>query len=145
MIGFYLRSNHIILSKRHKLIKIANSIQDGLPLMKQRPISKSKHVMFIDQLSSNWSLELIHTIQVNNRYSTSDDPRDKIVTSQSIINYKPSSVTNDRISKVVPKFKLKLSSNEVNLIKNGICLNSVEVYNHVSIHLAFLLHQLIML
>lgn len=138
MIGFYLRSNHIILSKRHKLIKIANSIQDGLPLMKQKPISKSKHVMFIDQLSSNWSLELIHTIQVNNRYSITDDPRDKIVTSQSIINYKPS-VNNDRISKIVPKFKLLLSSNEVNLIKNGICLNSVEIYNHVSLHLILMI------
>ncbi len=109
-----------------------NSIQDELPFIKHRPISKSKHVMFIDQLGSTWSLELIHTIQVNNRHSTSDDPREKIVTSQSIINYKQST-NNDRISKIVPKFKLKLSSNEVNLIKNGICLNSVEIYNHVSI------------
>ena len=116
----------MILSKRNKLTKLCNSIHQGLPLTK-RPVNESKHVMFIDQLSSNWSLELIHTISVNNRNSSDDNTKDKIIT-QSIINYKPS-LNTDHAFKLVPKFRL--NSNEDTLQKNNICLNSIEFYNHV--------------
>lgn len=101
-------------------------------MITKRPISKSKQVMFIDQFGME--LELIHTIQVNRNSTYSyEDNLENQIRSQPIINYK--TINNvepaqDFPFKLIPKFKL--FSNEVKLQKNGITLNSIEVYNDVS-------------
>ncbi len=129
-LGFYFRSNHNILSKRNKLNKIANTIHHGLPLVK-RQVAESKHVMFIDQCCG-MELELIHTIQVN----LEDSLKNKWVSqikNYSSTPYGSSSELNKINETLTPMFEL--NRKETHLIKNGICLNSVEIYDHVSFSL----------
>ncbi len=131
-LGFYFRSNHMILSKRNKLNKIANTIHQGLPLVK-RQVAESKHVMFIDECCG-MELELIHTIQVN----LDDTLKNKWVSQ--IKNYTPTPFGSaSELNRIDEKLTIMfdLNENNNNLIKNGICLNSVEIFDHVSLDLNF--------
>lgn len=102
-----------------------------------------KHVMFADSLGLD--LELIHTIQINTAASNAGaDDLDKLITKQSFFNSynnnnnsnhtmiaQQSSNTTDKL--IIPKFALSPDRNYEKLIKNGICLNSIEIYNQSSI------------
>lgn len=100
---------------------------------------RNKHVMFADSLGLD--LELIHTIQINNQAS---DQLDKLITKQTFVNsYNANnnnhshnknsqrSINSDKL--IVPKCVLSPDRNYEKLIKNGICLNSIEIYNQSSV------------
>lgn len=99
--------------------------------------------MFADSLGLD--LELIHTIQINNPGATEGgaDELDKLITKQSFFNSYNNqngtstpvhAITNTNSDKlIIPKFKLSPDRNYEKLIKNGICLNSIEIYNQSSI------------
>ena len=102
---------------------------------------KNRHVMFADSLGLD--LELIHTIQINNNPSNTADELGKLITKQSFFNsYNKLNLTNNLIFQsssnatdklIIPRFALSPCRNYEKLIKNGICLNSVEIYNQSSI------------
>ena len=85
--------------------------------------------MFIDQFGME--LELIHTIHVNLDETSKEFNNNKIV-SQSVLNLNKcdSHSKLNKIAKIVPKFSVK--SNDANLVRNKICLNSIDIFNHVS-------------
>ena len=117
--------------------------------------AKSKHVMFADSLGLD--LELIHTIHLANQYNQnfkedcliefrkvtlikqtfynsygefatkeellSNESQNKFSNSNTLFNQKT----------IIPKFSLNPDHNYKKLINNGICLNSIEIYNLSSI------------
>lgn len=99
-----------------------------------------RHVMFADSLGLD--LELIHTIQINNQAS---DELDKLITKQTFfnsynnnlvdntnnINHQLNNTNSDKL--IVPRFILSPDRNYEKLIKNGICLNTIEIYNQSSL------------
>jgi hypothetical protein len=109
----------------------------------------NKHVMFADTLGLD--LELIHTIHINtgNTNNTVDE-LSKLISRQSFFNAYSNSlviqqqqqqqgvnvkctaaVSSDKL--IIPRFTLSPDRNYEKLIANGICLNSIEIYNESSI------------
>jgi hypothetical protein len=119
--------------------------------------SKSKHVIFADSLGMD--LELIHTIQIANTQNFNLDEdcliefRKVTLTKQSFfssysefdINLSGEKLLNSihvrskdlnltlNQKTLIPRFTLSPDINYTKLVTNGICLNSVEIYNQSSI------------
>ena len=89
------------------------------------PKSATKHVMFADRLGLD--LEMIHTKSI----LTDSIPNYHRLDQQSSAN--PPAKQKQTVKIIVPKFTLCPDTNYRKLIKNAICLNSVEIYNETSI------------
>lgn len=131
--------NSLTLNRVVKFFALLKSYLKKTSIDKQ----KNKHVMFADSLGLD--LELIHTIQINNNPSNTADELGKLITKQSFFNsynkfnatinnnliFQSSSTNTDKL--IIPKFALSPDKNYEKLIKNGICLNSIEIYDQSSI------------
>ena len=126
-IGLFFRSNHLILRKRNRLAKFVSS----LPLAKKKPTSESKHVMFIDQFGMD--LEQIQTIQMGR---DCDEVMVKVILQKNQIFSASNNQSKFRIrvcKRIVPTFQLNTKEANLFLLKNGICLGSIEICNKFSI------------
>lgn len=81
--------------------------------------------MFADSLGLD--LELIHTIRIQNTATTAIEPSLAPLRSLN----KSGSVLGGKI--IVPRFTLRPDRTYEKLITNGICLNSIEIYDQLSI------------
>lgn len=107
------------ITERNFINKLYTIIENGFTkifdkkLFKTVPVNETpnKHVTFLDSLGMDLTMEhKINSVQTNDN--------------QTITKYNHS---------IVPKFNLNNSSIYRNLLKNKICLSSVEIYNQVSI------------
>lgn len=136
----------------HSLIKVFGLIRVGLKWLlctslkgddKQPPQyeqqQRNKHVMFADSLGLD--LELIHTIRLQ-QSGNAPPSKDELITRQSFLrSYGSVSTKANAVSMhhgssetlIIPKFALSPDRNYEKLIKNRICLNSVEFYDQSSI------------
>ena len=121
-----------LVSKLKSIGKLMRNIYNEMNMMKRRI---NKHVIFSDSLGLD--LEFIHTV-VQNECDTTDlkskiigqiDRQNKLL----LVNSQTSSslLIDDKI--LIPKFNLNTDKCYQSLIKNGICLNSIEIYNQSSI------------
>lgn len=97
----------------------------------KRQVAESKHVMFIDQCCG-MELELIHTIQVNQTLEERLKNKWASQVNHVTTPYDSGSDLSKMNLKLTPLFRL--NGCESSLVKNGICLSSIEVYNHVSLN-----------
>lgn len=124
-----------LVSKLKSIGKLMRNIYNEMNMMKRRI---NKHVIFSDSLGLD--LEFIHTV-VQNECDTTDlkskiigqiDRQNKLLLVNSQTSSSSSSLLiDDKI--LIPKFNLNTDKCYQSLIKNGICLNSIEIYNQSSI------------
>ena len=116
----------VLKSQKRKLFSVTKIHNFNEPTYSNKEIlGKCKHVTFADRLGLD--LEMIHIKHVNSPLNTINSIRD----SNEIKTQVQQQFQMEKI--ILPKFSLCSNTCYRKLIKNGICLNSFEIYNNTSI------------